>query len=122
MEDPLPAPSIKRYSLLNTLHSRKRKQFIALVLCFFLGLTLIVCPYMDGMEGKPGVWILKLNSNLTQAPRGVFFGALAVLPQKSYLESVLSPQMWESTNVITKVPIQNSKHWLIRVWYGSSYV
>lgn len=121
MEDPLPAPSIKQYSLLNTLYHRKRKQFVAIIVCLFLGLTLIVCPYMGVIEGKPGVWILKLNSSLTQAPRGVFFGALAVLPQRTYLESVLSPQMWESTNEVTEMSIQN-KHWLIMVWYGSSYV
>lgn len=118
MEDPLPACSIKQYSI----DHLRRKQFIAIVVCLFLGLTLIVCPYMGAIDGKPGVWILKLNSSLTQAPRGVFFGALGVLPQKTYLESVLTPQMWESTNGVTEVSIQNRRHWLIMVWHGSSYV
>lgn len=122
MEDPLPAPSLKLNSLTNALHHRKRNQFVAIMLCLFLGLTLIVCPYMGVLEGKPGVWIHKLNSSLTQAPRGVFFGALAVLSQKTYLERVLSPQMWEITNGVTKVSNQNRRHWLIMVWYGSSYV
>lgn len=122
MEDPLPAPYIEGYSLLSNLHRRKTKQFVALTVCLFLGLTIIVCSHIGFEESKPGLWIIKLHSSVNQAPRGGFFGALAILPQKTYLDSVLFPQMWENNYSLTEVSIQSMRNWLIMVWYGSSYV
>ncbi len=122
MEDPLPEPYIERNSIFKALHCRKTKQFIAITVCLFLGLTIIVYSHLGFEESKPGLWIIKLHSSINQAPRGGFFGALAILPQKTYLDSVLSPQMWENNYSLTDVVFLSMRNWLVMVWYGSSYV
>lgn len=122
MEDPLPAPYFEGDSLLAGLHRRKTKQFVAITVCLFLGLTLLAYLPLGFEESKPGLWIIKLHSSVNQAPRGGFFGALAILPQKTKLDSVLFPQMWENNYSLTDLMIQCMRNWLVMVWFGSSYV
>lgn len=120
MEDPLPIPA----SYIDTIALFNRRQmrfFVALVLCLFLGLTLFFYQNCILIEGKHGSWLIKLNSSVTQAPRGVFLGALAVLPQKVYSESVLFSQLREN-NIKTYKPFLLLREWLVMVWYGSSYL
>lgn len=121
MDDPLPLPLVNRNLILISFHNRKTKQFVALILCLFLSITLGVFPHLMLEVGKPGLWILKYNSNITQAPRGAFFGALVVLPRKTDLESVLLPQLREIIKDIIEVTNQTTKYWLVMFWYGSSY-
>lgn len=122
MEDPLPDPYLERNSVSAALYCQKSKQFIALTVCLFLGLTIIICSHVGIEETKHGLWIIKLHSSINQAPRGGFFGALAILPQKTNLDSVLSPQMWENNYSVFDIFFLRMRNWLVMIWYGSSYI
>jgi hypothetical protein len=121
VDDPLPLPASNRSELLITLNHRKTKQFVALFVCLFLCLAILAFPHRVIEKGDLGSWIVKLNSNVTQAPRGIFFGALAVLPQRDHFECVLSPQLRKSNNNANE-PSICIRDWLVMIWYGSSYV
>lgn len=122
MEDPLPEPYLERNSVLAALHCRRTKQFVVLTVCLFLGLTIIVYSHIGFEETKHGLWIIKLHSSINQAPRGGFSGALAILPQKTYQDSVLSLQMWENNYSVIDVFFLSMRNWLVMIWYGSSYI
>lgn len=126
MEDPLPAPSIEsnsyRYSFMTGYKSHRMKRCIAVFVCLMLGLTVMVCPHIGFDAGKPGLWIIKLNSSINQAPRGGISGALAVLPQHIYFEKIPFPQIWEVNYSIAEVAFNSMKNWLVMVWFGSTYV
>ena len=121
-DDPLPARAVPYYNVFARIEQGKTKQFVAIVLCLFLGLALALCPCVVFEQSPTGLWILKHNSNINQAPRAVIFGALAVLPQKIDVDSVQLPQMWEINRGMTEDPVQKQKHWIVMVWYGSTYV
>ncbi|ACL21296.1 hypothetical protein [Desulfitobacterium hafniense] len=121
-DDPLPARAVPYHDVLARIEQGKTKQFVAIVLCLFLGLALAFYPCVAFEQPQKGLWILKYNSSINQAPRAVIFGALAVLPQKIDLDSVQLPQMWEINRGTTEDPVQKQKHWIVMVWYGSTYV
>ncbi|MGE4274140.1 MAG: hypothetical protein AB7E31_14965 [Desulfitobacterium sp.] len=121
-DDPLPAPTINYCAILERMEQRKLKKCVAIVVCIFLGLALLLCPTVVFEESHSGMWILKLNTSINQAPRAFFFGALAVLPQEVILDSVpLSPMLEIDRGAIEGLA-QNLKYWLVMVWFGSTYV
>ncbi|AFM01057.1 MULTISPECIES: hypothetical protein [Desulfitobacterium] len=121
-DDPLPAHAVPYDNVFARIEQGKTKQYVAVFLCLFLGLALALCPYVAFEQPQTGLWILKYNSSINQAPRAVIFGALAVLPEKIDLDSVPLPQMWEINRGTTEDPVQKLKHWIVMVWYGSTYV
>lgn len=121
-DDPLPAPAVRYNNVFARVERQKTKQWVAIIVCLFLGLALVLCPHMVFEESQSGFWILKLNTSINQAPRAAIFGALAVIPQKIDLDSVPLPQMWEMNRGTAEDPVQKLKHWIVMVWYGSTYV
>lgn len=122
-EDPLPAPVVQYSIAFTRIEQRKMRKCVAVTLCVFLGLAMVLCPQVVLKQSETELWILKFNSSINQAPRAVVLGALAVLPQKFELDSVPLPQMWETNKRgTTEDSMQKLKHWIVMVWYGSTYV
>jgi hypothetical protein len=82
---------------------------------------ILAFPHIVREVGNPGTCIVKVNLNVTQAPRSIFFGALAVLPQEITHIRVDSPQLRENSGIDQKVN-PNQKNWLVMIWYGSNYI
>jgi hypothetical protein len=122
VEDPLPLPIIRQYNMLTVFNNRNTKKRVAVIVCLFLGITLIIFPHLALDEGKPGLWLIKQNSSINQAPRGGFFGALSILPQHIFSQCVLYPQFWNNKNIHSEISLQNMRNWLVMIWYGSSYI
>ncbi|AGA69708.1 hypothetical protein Desdi_2278 [Desulfitobacterium dichloroeliminans LMG P-21439] len=120
-DDPLPAP-INYYVFIERMEQRKLKQCVAIVVCLFIGLALLLCPYVVFEDSQSGHAILKLNSSINQAPRAFFFGALAVLPQKATLDSAPLSLVSQIDRGTIDGLAQNLKYWLVMVWFGSTYV
>lgn len=120
-DDPLPSPVTNRYRFFISMSQGRTKQFVALGVCLFLSFAILVCPHVVFEQGNHNSWVVKLNTSSTQAPRGVFFGALDVLPQKNIFQGVLYPQLRKSINQTHEL-VLHLKVWLVMIWYGSSYI
>lgn len=73
------------------------------------------------MEEDPYPDPRQFNLDINQAPRAVFFGALAVFP--NFLENIeeYERKKWEIIKEIRNAA-ENLKFWLVMIWFGSTYV
>ena len=120
-DDPLPAPKTNYPSSLDIDDRQRLRKSIALLLCLFIGLALILYPQVVVKQTQNELWITKNSSGINQAPRVVFLGALDVLAQKLDIHELQRPKAWGKMCALSPETVLKFRCWIVMVWYGATY-